>query len=464
MPIAASALLCAACGACSSPGAHGAQGGGTEVVATLSDAKGSARGEPPVSEHGSDVSDLPARFPKGDWLPLRGTLRWPVLAVDVTANGEAAVAVLDTGAQTSTMSVEMAGRLGLIGEDGLKGRQTTVRNANGEHVQATTLLLGDLAMGRHRWTEVSAHVVSGMPPDLLLIGADVLSDVDLYLAAEEGLVGVFAGGQGPRELGDVVVVGEAADRELRVLGLADGVAGTAKIPFVVDTGATNTSVPIILGSQARLKADVSYEAMSLGVGGDASERRGRFVLDPLALGTVKGDVGRVLALGMPHGEMGLLGADVLVRRRAMLSVAQGALALKPLDRRPPTRSRGPRGVTCPGGPCVSVAVVEKPGTYDASDMQGVCLQVDVDRVYGGKTLELVVTAQDPDLLDGGAIHLFLTADNTGAHVCRPLWKQLAEKGLRAGTPLSLRWVRTEGIRWPCDASKIRCQLFSGPLK
>jgi hypothetical protein len=43
---------------------------------------------------------------------------------------------------------------------------------------------------------------------------------------------------------------------------------------------------------------------------------------------------------------------------------------------------------------------------------------------------LLVTTADRDLLDGGSIHLFLSAAADGVHLCRPLWRQLAEMGVR----------------------------------
>ncbi|HEY1099869.1 MAG TPA: hypothetical protein VGF99_13125, partial [Myxococcota bacterium] len=134
------------------------------------------------------------------------------------------------------------------------------------------------------------------------------------------------------------------------------------------------------------------------------------------------------------------------------------------------RRRGPNGDVCRRGdvvvPCVSVRLATTTAAAAADDWPGVCLQVDVEPAYAGSTVEIAITADDAkhvSLFNGGAIRAFMSADATGAHHCFALWPQLQRLGLTSTTPLNVRWVRTEGVRWPCDPLKTRCISFTGPL-
>lgn len=469
-PLRTLAALAALGAACAPSTLHVGPGGDT--VATLAPKPPAVAREPRVSAKGSDLSDLPQLYPDGDWLPIEA----PILSMAVTArvmvNGEWTTATLDTGAMGTTMSGPMADQLGLF-EGGKRGRRIVATDAHGQQIQGEKIALGEVGLGRHRWVDVEVTVL-GDQPDLFLVGADVLRDVDLLLAADEGLVGVFPAGRGPAERDDRVVKVAVSERQLLATGSAASVAGKAvTFPLIIDTGAWNTSVPLLTGINGGLPADTRFEAVTVAVGGEQTNR-GRFVLDPLRLDGAP--VGRVLAIGStmrsgpgdPSGGMGLLGNDVLMRHHTLISFERGELRLRPLPARPAQRSRGPGGARCAAegqaAPCVAVSLVEKPDDrYEISDLPGVCLKVDVDPVYSGKTLELAITAQAPDAMNGGAIRAFLTANDDGAHACFHVWRQLEDLGIGAGTPLSLRWVRTENVQWPCDPMKTRCITFTGPL-
>jgi hypothetical protein len=430
-----------------------------------------AAGTPRVSAHGSDLSDLPQLYPDGDWVPIEAPILSMAVLVKVKVNGDTAVATLDTGAMTTTMSAVVAERLGIIDEGTPRGRPVRAIDAHGSVIMGEKLRLGELAIGRHRWIDVEVTVL-GDAPDLFLVGADLLREVDLYIAADEGMVGVFDAGRGPVEAADRVVRLERSDRQLVVTAQAKGGAGgTVRFPLIVDTGAWNTSVPLLVGINGGLSADLGYESTTVAVGGEQTNR-GRFVLDPMTLGPDAVPVGRVLAIGSTldnEGGIGLLGNDVMMRQHTIVSFRRAELRLRSAPMRPPTRDRGPGGVTCSDAagtriPCVSVAIVTKPDdTYEAADLPGACLKIDVDESFSGKTLELAITGVSNDLMNGGAIRAFMTANDAGAHACFHLWRQLEKLGIGAGTPLSLRWVRTEGVQWPCDPMKTRCITFTGPL-
>lgn len=431
---------------------------------------GEAR-DPRVSAQGSDLSDLPQLYPDGEWLTIEAPLLSMAVVVKVNINGETAIATLDSGAMGTTMSTPVAESLGILDEHTPRGRPVRAIDAHGNVIMGRKISLGELAIGRHKWVDVDVTVL-GDQPELFLVGADVLQDVDMYLAADEGLVGIFQGGSGPREDSDRVVRLQRGERQLLVTATARGtVKDDVQFQLIVDTGAWNTSVPLLVGINGGLPADVGYESTTLAVGGEQTNR-GRFVLEPMMLGSDKIAVGKVLAIGSTldtQGGLGLLGNDVMMRQHTLLSFARSEMRLKPPPPRPPSRMRGPGGASCSDAdgnhaPCVRVAVIEKhESSYDDADLPGVCLQIDVDEVYAGKTLELAITGASNELMNGGAIRAFMTANQDGAHACFHLWRQLDRLGVTAATPLSLRWVRTEGVQWPCDPLKTRCITFTGPL-
>lgn len=443
----------------------------TDDVVALQEEARSALREPRVSAQGSDLSDLPQLYPDGDWLAIEAPLLSMAVVVKVRINGELVTATLDSGAMGTTMSMPVAERLGIVDEDTPRGRPIRAIDAHGNVIMGEKVQLGEVAIGRHRWLDVEVTVL-GDQPELLLIGAELLHDLDLYLAADEGLVGVFAGGRGPAEDADRVVRLQKGERQLLVTATARGRhPEPVQFSLIVDTGAWNTSVPLLVGINGGLPADVGYESTTVAVGGEQTSR-GRFVIDPMMLGPDRTPVGKVLAIGSTldsQGGLGLLGNDVMMRQHTLLSFARGEMRLKVPPQRPPHRTRGPGGAPCSDAdgeraPCVSVAVVAKPDDrYDGADLPGLCLQIDVDDVYAGKTIELAITGASSELMNGGAIRAFLTANQDGAHACFHLWRQLERIGLSAQTPLSLRWVRTEGVQWPCDPLKTRCITFSGPL-
>lgn len=285
-----------------------------ETVALIAEARreGTPR-EPRVSANGSDLSDLPQLYPDGDWLPIEAPLLSMAVVTPVEVNGEKTVATLDTGAMGTTMSMPVAEALGVF-DNGRRGRRVTATDAHGQQLSGEKILLGEVGIGRHRWTDVEVTVL-GDQPELFLVGADLLRDLDLLVAADEGLVGVFSAGRGPAEGADRVVDLQVSDRQLIAIGSAASVAGAeVNFPLIVDTGAWNTSVPLLTGINGGLAADTSFESVTVAVGGEQTNR-GRFVLHPLRLDGVP--VGRVLAIGStmrggagdPAGGLGLLGVS-----------------------------------------------------------------------------------------------------------------------------------------------------------
>lgn len=434
-----------------------------------------ARAEPERTTGGSDLSTLPLRFSRGVWTRIEAPLLSMQVVTKVVVNGHEALATLDTGAMSTVMSVPTAVRLGVLGEFTPGGRKVKAFDAHGHVMEGERLPLAAIQIGEHRWVNTDVLVI-GDQPGLFLVGAELLRSVDVLIAADEGLVGLFEAGEGPVLPGMRVVSLQAGDRQLQVTALAKSSGGDdVSFPLIVDTGASATTVPSLVGVNAGLPADLAYENRTLAVGGE-QKNRGRFVLDPLALGPERVHTGRVLAMGstMKGGEgEGLLGNDVMMRHHTLISFARGKMWLAPLPERPSFRTVGPGGASCQrdGGepvPCISVSLREPDDNVAMPDdaMPDVCLQVDVGAAYAGQTLEMALTAtnaQGEQLFNGGALRAYLTVTKEGEHGCFTLWKQLARLGLDAKSALQLRWVRTEGVIWPCDPLRTQCLTFTGPL-
>jgi predicted aspartyl protease len=424
---------------------------------------------PSTTALGSDESDLPRLYPHGTWLPIEAPLLSMELLVRVVVNGRSVVATLDTGAQGTTMSVPVARQLGVLADDTPRGMPVNAIDSHGDLVRGEKLMLDEVTLGVRSWRNVDVTVI-GDAPDLFLVGADLLRDVDLFIAADEGLVGIFDAGAAPRRPDEFVVDLKQGDRQLTVAGSADG-RRRARFPLLVDTGAWNTSVPATAGVNAGLPADLAYTATTVGIAGE-QETRGRFVLEPLLLGEREVPVGRVLAVSstIARGDgLGLLGNDVFFRFHSIVSFRDRALRLRPLPPRGNVRLRGPGGTPCGAdgrSPCIQVSLQPTSQPSAPDDLPGTCLQIDVDGAFAGNTVEMAITAEEPgtlSLFNGGAIRAFLSVDKNGAHHCFTLWRPLERLGIGPTTPLQLRWVRTEGVRWPCDPMKTRCITFTGPL-
>jgi hypothetical protein len=168
-------------------------------------------------------------------------------------------AILDTGAMGTTMSQPVALRLGVLSPDTPPGMPVRAVDAHGDVIFGEKSQIETLELGARRFTGVQVTVL-GDAPDLFLIGADVLADVDLFIAADEGLVGIFPPGAAPRRSDDIVVRLQPGPRQLTVKAAAIGRNGRpTSFEFLVDSGAWNSSVPTLVGVNAGFPADLAYE-------------------------------------------------------------------------------------------------------------------------------------------------------------------------------------------------------------
>ena len=420
--------------------------------------------EPDRSKNGSDISSAPKDLPTGEWLPLLDPLISLQVRVEAEVNGETIPAILDTGAMRTVVSEPVAARLGLP----RGGKRIPTFDAHGTSIPGRLVRVRSVSLGRFEWREHEVMVVSRQP-SLFLIGADILADLDLFILSYEGLLGVFPPGQAPRGE-DQRVVGLVGDaRQLRARATADGKRGKVPFELILDTGATNTHVPLLAGINGGLKADLTFVEKTHALGG-VRETRGRFRLEPLYLN--QHVVGRVLAFGRQSGDAGLLGNDILARQPSIVSFRSRELRFGERLRRPPFRTLGPGNRACAdrngrATRCVTVSLATPTEAVEDDALPDVCLNVEIGEVYAGQTVELAVLAHPPggdeELFNGGALRVFVTVSKRGFSRCFTLWQQLERFGFDRRSEVELVWMRTDGVTWPCDPLRTECLSFSGSL-
>lgn len=137
--------------------------------------------------------------------------------------------------------------------------------------------------------------------------------------------------------------------------------GHTTFELLVDTGASDSALPVPAAINAGVLADVRALTTMKSVVGE-SEHRGRFRVSSLWLGPEGVDAGPLSAVAFPR-EYGLLGNDVYGTRRTMISASRGIIALSP-QTWAPWRQAG-----------VLMAKLRKcKGTFD-HDAASVCLMV-----------------------------------------------------------------------------------------
>ncbi|MCP4504505.1 MAG: hypothetical protein GY822_31745 [Deltaproteobacteria bacterium] len=424
----------------------------------------------PKSKEGSDVSTLPDRFPKADWLPIEAPLLSMQLRVIVKVNGKPHLAILDTGAQGTLMSEDVADALGVTQ---VQARTIRILDAHGNQIPGERRTAKHIQLGNLKFDDVTVNVLKARP-GLFLVGQDLLEKTDLFIAGDEGLIGIFAPGTAPKLKGAVAANLIRGRRQLQISGSAPSVQDVpVDFKFILDTGAMGSSVPVMLGANKGLPAELRYGTTTISVGSE-EESRGRFLLNPLSLGSVQeATLGRVLVLGgtMQHGEgLGLLGNDVLMRFYTVISTYDGEVRFAPMPWRPSYRIAGPGGKPCLDDDGKNVKCIEvkfAPARRVPKDaLPGVCLSAKVHKAYAGQTVELAIVAYSKKrqtLFNGGALRVFLSVGQKGEEKCFSLWKALSLLDVDKDSLLSLRFVRTEHIRWPCDPMQTTCISFTGPL-
>jgi hypothetical protein len=394
-------------------------------------------GEPLMSRAG-DESELPARRPDGLWLPLE-VLPGLRLATTIKIQGHDLKVWLDTGAQATTITKKAAHDLGLDAPNVVRN-PIGVRGAAGGSVDAYYVDVPDIEFGSHM---KGAHVV--VVPEVEesvdgLLGFEILSQVDLMLAVDEGQLGVFPASKGFIGARDNIVMIQPAEAVLVPAHFAEHDIGRSV--FILDTGAWHSLLDSGVGDGAGLKVDKRFPALIGGVDG-AAKSDGVYVIDHLYLGKERVDVGALRPYRTTGGNanpdlpQSLLGADVTMRQRTLLSTQRGQLRMAPMPIRPATRSHGPDGKPCVDAagkerPCVEVAVGQKDGKP--------CVGFAIDKAWGGKHISALIDVLDKDgnnALAGGFFYVKADVPAEGFADCVDPQHVLPAYGIATGAPISL---------------------------
>jgi clan AA aspartic protease (TIGR02281 family) len=431
-----------------------------------------AHKKPKTGAYGEDISRYPAAYPEGEWLPIIGSLLSRRLEVEIQVQGQTLLAILDTGAMSTTLTSASAARIGIRQVDYEAGETTRISDAHGVISRGYRMMLKDMQIGDVRIPQYDVLIVE-QDRELFLIGWNILKDFDLFLVADEGLVGLFPKGRGPRLPGASTVTLNLLERSAAVTGRAKGAEGEVSFELILDTGAMTTAIPILKGLEGGLPADIHFQEKYEAVNSEREER-GRFLLTPFMLGEERFKIPSLYAIAstLRGGRgPGLLGNDILMAYNTVINVESGHLYFADKPRRPAFRDFGPGGQTCENKAgeqihCIEVRLVAGEATAAEQAYPPLSLEAKVDARFGPQTIELLVLAYDEKnqpIFHGGGLRIFLTIGNKPVHQTFALWNMLGQLGLTSDAQLELRFVRTAGIVWPCDPMHIHCLSFSGPL-
>ncbi len=448
--------------------------------------------------HSGDTASLMQQRPEIDWLQLQGPLGVTTLEVVVLLDGAPTPAILDTGAMTTTVSLELAERLGLTALLDERGERLSIVDANGVVSDDAWLArLPSMAVGRTWVAQEGEHVAVTVMPmgrELVLIGYDILRHYDIVIRVEDGVVGLFPPGTAPTAGRSLPVRFDETGRALRISGSAPGKADTAVADFVVDTGADATVFPSRAAMLAEVPVDLRFVQTSISVN-SMKHQPGRYGLRPLSVGEV--DVGNVFAWeGTDDSGVGLLGNDVLGRFRTTIVSADAsggpAIWIDDIPRRGPKRvctDDSPALLDDDDEPCATVRI--KPVDGDTASQLGMdglfqnlaqstsgmehsdyraplrtrldaCLEVVVRRAAAKHHVELVI-GDEGGGLHGGVFSVIVNVNPAReTRSCLPLPETTEQMGLRRSSTLHILSMRLDDPRAGRACPGGTCHLFTGP--
>lgn len=371
--------------------------------------------EPPQDLHGLDVATLPQRFPEGSWLPLTDGVA-PLL-VEGRVNGVSTELQLDTGSTSFLVGRDHAARLHLQPDPDRYG--TLELEAFGKVLQApradATVQLGGVSL------DVAVALIPGDQP--FVVGYQALAQLDVYVAIDEQVVGVFDAGAGPLPAEAVAVPLLATPA-----GVPEVVVGAVgrRARFTFDTGAGGCLLPASwTGGLTRVG---SYRAHSIhGVGEVPLVDGGPWVVGGL-------EVGQVLP-GISAGDTGTVGLDVVGRFQVLISARRGHAYFGQRARMPPTRALGERGAPCQKDgrvtPCIAVTLSAAPEGAPPR----LCATLGPAAPRGGLALDVqAFHADGATAWGGGTATLYVSGGSGWRTRCMPL--------------------RIEGERWASSALEL----------
>jgi hypothetical protein len=384
-------------------------------------------GEPLQGESG-DIADLAQKKPDAVWYPL-DLLRGKRIRAHVNIKGHDFALILDTGSYATMLTVDAAKEIGLLGHGDHVGLSHGI-DVNGARMTSRITDLGDFDFGKVRVTGVPAEILEAKKFESSdgVIGFDVIANVDLLFAVDQGLLGVFRPSEGTLTARDNVLKLEIHHRGPHVAVHFDD--GMEFAPFTLDTGAPTSCIQESLGKEYRLVLDKRFARPMGGWTRKRIKSSGATVIPHLRLGDERVDVGSVM---MEHvGLANLIGLDVLLRQRTLMSPDRHELHLAPMPVRPPQRSAGPDGKPCDGGACVLASVEEQDGAP--------CAQLLVGPAWGGKHVTALVEVVDDDgntRLGGGYFVFHADVPDGGGAACLDPEHVLPAYDIQKGARVSL---------------------------
>ena len=256
------------------------------------------------------------------------------LVVPAMLDGHAATLLVDTGAETTTLTPQAAAPLHLRPDP---TRQRTLAGITG-NVRSASLTLPELALGGTVVATAQSVSIGDLPsldgldpPVAGLLGADVLAkfEVELDLPASRMTLYAPSPCAGYKPWAQAVSV--PFQRSRSGLAFLDAEVDGRAVRALLDTGARTSlmtrETALTLGvTPSMLAADQTRTGVGVG-GGSATFRRHRFATLGVPGALDRNVAVNVADLHLPGAEM-LLGADYLGPRHIWISYATGRLFLR----------------------------------------------------------------------------------------------------------------------------------------
>jgi len=367
------------------------------------------------------------RVNKNDaWIPLLGSRALSRLSVMVLVDGRPVEAILDTGAQHTSMTTTLAAQLGLDALLVPVGDALNIGDSHGQTATGWRAELPPLVLGATTMEKLPVVVIESDTP-IMLIGYDVLRHFDFVVSTKDRVVGLLPPGTAPLEGTRSVATEVTPDGSVLVMIFGDDGDAHLVAKMVVDTGASVTSVPAGPALEAGIGSQLGVRVKTVGVG-STNESRGVFTFDAFRVGSLS--MGPVRALETVLDD-GLLGIDVLTRSTFVLVSADVGAELRlsePHVGQTTLEDDDPRCASLnlkDGAPCVRIKARRRPirDVFDESstnyrsriqqiagaqlglDINVVddterCVQVDVAAGLAHRRVEIGIAEQPPRMIPG----------------------------------------------------------------
>lgn len=360
------------------------------------------------------------------WIPLLGSRAMSRLSVMVLVDGHPVEAILDTGAQHTSMTTTLAAQLGLDALLVPVGDALNISDSHGQTATGWRAELPPLVLGATTMEKLPVVVIESDTP-IMLIGYDVLRHFDFVVSTPNRVVGLLPPGTADLAGTQAVATEVTPDGDVLVMVFGDDGDAHFLAKMIVDTGASVTSVPAGPALEAGIRSQLGIRVKTVGVG-STNESRGVFTFDAFRVGTipmgpvraletvldngllgidiltrstfvlVSADVGAELRLGTPHvGEITLENNDP---RCAALNLKDGAPCVRLKARRRPIRDVFDESSTNYRSRIQQIAGAQLGLDVNIVDDAERCIQVDVAAGFAHRRVEIGIAEQPPRTIPG----------------------------------------------------------------